>query len=269
MEIRLGAKIKALRKQKGISQETLANALGVTYQSVSKWETGSAMPDVALVPAIASFFSVSTDELFDFNLAENEKQVQAICDAAYEYRESDPEKSEAILREGLKRFPGNDIILNNILYCMDWEKRSEEAIDICKALVECTRLDDVKYDAYRILATIYRDTGNNALVKPTIEKIPEIYFTKLELDAELLEGGESAEAAMKQKHLSAETLVDMILCLSKHYRGEGDDVNACTQIRVALGIIDAFADEKGTRGSNAYSEKWLQETKEIICRMMQ
>lgn len=67
MEIKLGRKIKSLRKQKNISQEVLAQYLGVSFQAVSKWESETAMPDITLVPAIASFFGVSTDELFDYN----------------------------------------------------------------------------------------------------------------------------------------------------------------------------------------------------------
>ncbi|MEG2303694.1 MAG: helix-turn-helix transcriptional regulator, partial [Niameybacter sp.] len=70
MNISLGEKIKALRKQKNISQETLANYLGLSFQAVSKWENALAMPDVTLIPAIASFFGVSIDDLFDFNLYE-------------------------------------------------------------------------------------------------------------------------------------------------------------------------------------------------------
>ena len=71
--IRLGEKIKSLRKQKNISQEVFANYLGVSFQAVSKWENGYTMPDVTMIPAIASFFGVSTDELFDFNLFEMER----------------------------------------------------------------------------------------------------------------------------------------------------------------------------------------------------
>ena len=78
--IKLGEKIKSLRKQKSISQETLAGYLGVSYQAVSKWENETTMPDVTLIPAIASFFGVSTDELFDFNVYEIEKNVEAIVD---------------------------------------------------------------------------------------------------------------------------------------------------------------------------------------------
>ncbi|MBQ4113237.1 MAG: helix-turn-helix transcriptional regulator, partial [Clostridia bacterium] len=54
--MKLGEKIKTLRKQKNISQEVLAQYLGVTFQAVSKWENGTTMPDVATIPAIASFF---------------------------------------------------------------------------------------------------------------------------------------------------------------------------------------------------------------------
>ena len=59
--IKLGEKIKELRKQKGISQEVLANHLGVSFQAVSKWETEVAMPDVILIPSmlIYNFFNLS------------------------------------------------------------------------------------------------------------------------------------------------------------------------------------------------------------------
>ena len=85
--IKLGEKIKSLRKQQNISQEVFAGYLGVSFQAVSKWENGNTMPDVTLIPAIASFFGVSTDELFDFNLFEMEKQVEAICHESWKYRE--------------------------------------------------------------------------------------------------------------------------------------------------------------------------------------
>ena len=177
--IKLGEKIKALRKQRDISQEVLADYLGVTFQAVSKWETGTAMPDIALIPAIASFFGISTDELFDYNRLENEKKVEDICDKAYKYRVCDPAKSEEILREGLKQFPGNDIILNNLLYVIDISERTGEVISLCRSLIESTRDDTVKYDALRILAGAYKVVGDYSHAKDAIEQIPELYFSKL------------------------------------------------------------------------------------------
>lgn len=152
----LGEKIKTLRKQKNISQEVFAGYLGVSFQAVSKWECGNTMPDVTMIPAIASFFGVSTDELFDFNLYETEKQVEAICHESWKYRENDPAKAERILREGLQRYPGNDIILNNLLYTMDDRTRTDEVIALCRSLIESTKDDSVKYDACRILASCYK-----------------------------------------------------------------------------------------------------------------
>ena len=241
--IKLGEKIKSLRKQKNISQEVFANFLGISFQAVSKWENGNTMPDVTMIPAIASFFGVSTDELFDFNLFETEKQVDAICNEAYKYRFTDAERSERILRDGLQRFPGNDIILNNLLYTIDYQARADEVINLCKSLIESTRDDSVKYDACRILATCYKENGQNDLIKPTLELIPEIYFTKLELMASLLDGDDSYEAAQKQKNISAEDLIDMLIVAGKHLRSIGETEKANSQFRIARRIIDAFADD--------------------------
>lgn len=73
MNLNIGNKIRRLRKSKNLSQEALARLLGVSFQAVSKWETGTALPDVTLIPAIASLFDVSTDELFEYNRVEAEK----------------------------------------------------------------------------------------------------------------------------------------------------------------------------------------------------
>jgi transcriptional regulator with XRE-family HTH domain len=56
-------KIAELRKNRGIGQQELADVLGVSFQSVSKWETGTSMPDITLLPNIAEYFDVSIDEL--------------------------------------------------------------------------------------------------------------------------------------------------------------------------------------------------------------
>ena len=201
------------------------------------------MPDVILIPAIASFFGVSTDELFDFNLFETEKQVEAICHEAYRYRFDDPTKSEQILREGLQRFPGNDIILNNLLYTLDYQTRAEEVITLCKTLIASTKDDSVKYDAARILASCYKENRQEDLVKPTLELIPEIYFSKLELMASLLDGEERYEAAQKQKNISAEDLIDMLMIAGKYLTEIGETEKGMSQFRIAQKVIDAFKED--------------------------
>ena len=59
----IGNNIAVLRKKKGITQEELANELGVSAQAVSKWENNSSCPDVSLLTKIADYFGVSVDAL--------------------------------------------------------------------------------------------------------------------------------------------------------------------------------------------------------------
>ena len=96
MNIKIGAKIKELRKARNISQEVLAQYLNVSFQAVSKWEQELTMPDIELIPAIAAFFDVSTDELFDYNRLEKEAKIEKICDEAYAFRK--------MIRKSLKKF---------------------------------------------------------------------------------------------------------------------------------------------------------------------
>ena len=59
----LGKRIMALRKAAGMTQEQVAERLGVSPQAVSKWENDVSCPDVTMIPRIAQLFNVSTDEL--------------------------------------------------------------------------------------------------------------------------------------------------------------------------------------------------------------
>ena len=63
MELNLAGNIRDMRKARGITQTELAQSLSVTPQSVSRWETGQAYPDVVLLPKIAKYFDVTLDEL--------------------------------------------------------------------------------------------------------------------------------------------------------------------------------------------------------------
>ena len=67
--MKIGENIRALRLHKGLTQEQVAQQLGVTYQAVSKWENGTNTPDIALLPEIASLFGVTIDALFNQDAA--------------------------------------------------------------------------------------------------------------------------------------------------------------------------------------------------------
>lgn len=64
--IKIGKKISEKRKEKGITQEDLANYLGVSKPAVSKWESGQSYPDILLLPVMAAYFNISVDELIGY-----------------------------------------------------------------------------------------------------------------------------------------------------------------------------------------------------------
>ena len=78
----LGKKIRALRFKAGLTQEQLAEKLGVGPQAVSKWENAAAMPDITALPVLAEVFGVTVDDLFDltaeqrFNRIENRMDIE-------------------------------------------------------------------------------------------------------------------------------------------------------------------------------------------------
>lgn len=67
MELKFGAIIKKLRTERGITQEELANKIGVSFQAVSKWETNATTPDISILPHLALFFGVTMDTLFSMD----------------------------------------------------------------------------------------------------------------------------------------------------------------------------------------------------------
>lgn len=76
MEIRICENIRRLRKEKNYTQETLANMLSITPQSVSKWERGEGYPDITMLPSIASCLGVSIDVLLGNDQMIAEERIQ-------------------------------------------------------------------------------------------------------------------------------------------------------------------------------------------------
>lgn len=67
-DLKIGQKIKAKRREHDLTQEELANILGVSKAAVSKWEKTDSYPDITLLPQIAQLFHITMDELFNYTL---------------------------------------------------------------------------------------------------------------------------------------------------------------------------------------------------------
>lgn len=236
----IGNKIKELRKARGITQEELANSIGISFQAISKWENNIALPDITLAPKLASYFCCSMDELFDFSLQKNDDEIMKIVYEAYEFRESDPQKSREILEKGLENYPENEILLNNLLYVLNYSENPDETIKIAGNLIDKAKFSDVKYDALRFLAYAYKAKGDLKSAEAAIEQIPEIYFTKLSEIAYLLDGEPKFKAAEKQKWISFEILLQMMWKLAEYYESNNEIQKSITETKKALQLISVI-----------------------------
>lgn len=263
MEIRIGNKVRELRKKRGLTQEQLAENIGVSFQAVSKWENDIALPDITLVPVIAQYFGVSTDEILCYDSTEKDNEIERLVNESYKFRETEPEKGRRILEEGLRKYPDNDILLNNMLYVINYSDKPDETIALASRMIDKTQNSEVKYDALRFIAYAYNAKGDTESAVRALEQIPEIYFTKLSEMAFVLDGKPKYESAEKQKWMSFETLLQMMWKLAEYYRDEGDNIKAVEETERALNLIKALSGEEKIGRFDNYVEFFMKKIEEM------
>ena len=134
MNVSLADKLKELRKAKKISQEKLAEYLGVSYQAVSKWENGITCPDVMLLPDIARYYGITVDKLLQVEQIDADKYFEEVCSTAEQlFRDGKRAEIIPLWREAYKKLP-NDIrvkeMLMSIYFDTDKVKYQNEIIEL-------------------------------------------------------------------------------------------------------------------------------------------
>ena len=76
----IGTRIKQLRQEQNITQEQLADSLGITSRAVSQWECDRTAPDISQLPALANIFNVTTDMLLGVDISRREEAINAILE---------------------------------------------------------------------------------------------------------------------------------------------------------------------------------------------
>lgn len=112
----IGNQIKALRARRGVTQEALAEALGITAQAVSKWETGAAAPDIQLLPDISAYFGVTVDELFALTDEKRMERIENMLDNNREVEAAVLDREAEFLRDKARREPGNARVWTLLAY---------------------------------------------------------------------------------------------------------------------------------------------------------
>ena len=128
--VSLSERLKVLRKTKDMTQEQLAEYMGVSPQAVSRWETGATSPDISALPQLADLFGISIDELLGYDETERHKEIsKVIADAEQQINKNITEKPITELRKALNKYPNNDRLLTCLMYAL---YAASEDDDLCR-----------------------------------------------------------------------------------------------------------------------------------------
>ena len=180
----IGSTIKRLRREKDITQEQLAEYLGITSRAISQWECDRTAPDISQLPALCHIFDVSSDVLLGIDVEKNNEEIKKYLDTARDFcNRGKWEDYTSILREANKKFPRDykimqtlaDAIVNE--YSRKGIKEYGEVFDLCnRILAECTD-STTRYEAIDILGTAYGYAGKKDEMLKLAKEMPRTHFS--------------------------------------------------------------------------------------------
>ena len=150
MELNLGTSIRRLRTERGMTQEELADYAGVSFQAVSKWETGTTTPDIALLPKLAVFFGVRIDDLFGITDEDELERVDFIL-GHERITEENFAYSKKVLDKALENRPADVRVLKTYarLYLAKNQRDRLTARSMLRQAIALSPADDELFLLYR------------------------------------------------------------------------------------------------------------------------
>lgn len=139
--MRIGEQIKNYRKTAGLTQEQVANYLGVSTPAVNKWEKGNTYPDISLLPALARLLKIDMNELFSFREELTEKEIgQFVNELSEVSLDSFTEAFEMASRK-IQEYPHCDLLIYTIATVLNGsltlsDLNDEERMEYNTAIIE-------------------------------------------------------------------------------------------------------------------------------------
>lgn len=217
--------IKQKRIEKNLTQEQVANYLGVTTPAVSKWESGISYPDITLLPAIARLLDTDLNTLLSFKDGLSDKEVILFMNEVSARLQNDGfEAGYELAMNKIKEYPNCDLLISNIAMLLDgaWlltgekpnDKYQEEIINLHRRAANSNDIN-IKEQSLGILASKLIEKGEYEEAQQILDSFSKDSWTdKKKLQSDLyIAKGEYSNAAkiMEEKLLTATT--DIHSCL--------------------------------------------------------
>ena len=190
----IGTTIKRLRRERNITQEQLADYLGISTGAVSQWECDRTAPDITQLPLLANIFDVSADELLEIGSKKKEEVIQAFLRKYDELSyKGDLLSMFNLTKETYAKYSNDYRVIEKYILelfndpnCLNEplgeEVHKDELFKLCENLLEHCTIQKIRYTAMDVLAVLYVNDGNISKAKEIYEQFPDsIYDTVSEL----------------------------------------------------------------------------------------
>lgn len=197
----IGNTIKTLRRAKDITQEELAERLGITAKAVSQWECDRTTPDISQLPALCNYFEVTSDELLGINVLQKKAERDKLLDEISKLSKNGCIKEPLdLLHEGLKRFPNDALIMSLIITwsivfmrtsgCKEQQKANitEECRQYSERILESSTDDDARHSAIQFLCDYYSGKNEIKKAEELASKMPTMCLSREFLLANIYRG---------------------------------------------------------------------------------
>ena len=207
----LGQNIKKLRRNADMTQEELAEMLCISSQAVSRWEVGTAMPDISLLPSLCNIFNVSSDVLLGIDSVGKQAEIDKVRTKAHSFSSRGYfEEARAILEDGLQKFPNDYFIIRDLMFVADNQSSDEnyaeeqrnaflqESINLAERILKSCSEDNLRHSAIQVLCFAYKDMGNIEKAKELAYKMPDMILSRQSLVARVSLGDQRYTAKQNE-----------------------------------------------------------------------
>lgn len=202
----IGQQIKYYRKKAGLTQEQVANHLGVSTPAVNKWEKGNTYPDISLLPALARLLKIDMNELFLFHEQLTDQEIGEFVNEVSEMALENFADAFVKAKKKIKEYPHCDLliylvstVLNSALLLSDVNKESSEKYDtaIIEWLEQTSHSQNfkVKTSSVAMLATKYIQMERYDNAKNLLDQIPDNLIDTTIMKVNILSKQEGKEVA--------------------------------------------------------------------------
>lgn len=187
----IGTTIKKLRRERSITQEQLAEMLGVSTNAVSQWECDKTAPDISHLPVLANIFEVSADILLEIDIAKSKKQIEIkefTAKCAELHSQGKTAERLDLCRAMQRKYPNDEAVRYHLMKVLKTgyvDECFDEIVMLGEQLLQSANTE-YRFGAIRGLCLTYLDKGDRAKALQYADMIPSVE----DLRVHVLEGNE-------------------------------------------------------------------------------